>query len=148
MTHSAWILIMSKCVNRYISSTCLLKKRTTLLLALAIFVLIICSLKTYAQDANVHPTYPGTSIRDYSKPGAVIEGDMVYPTHPVTNSRDYSKPGKKIDGNKVYPTHPVTNSRDYSKPGAVIEGDMVYPTHPVTNSRDYSKPGYRIESEK
>ena len=91
-----------------------------------IFLILIISspIETYAQDANVHPTYPGTSIRDYSKPGAVIEGDMVYPTHPVTNSRDYSKPGYRI------------------------EGDMVYPTHPVTNSRDYSKPGYRIESEK
>jgi hypothetical protein len=77
-----------------------LKKRTTLLLALAIFVLIICSIKTYAHDANVHPTYPFTSIRDYSKPGAVIEGDKVYPTLPGTSIRDYSKPGYRIESEK------------------------------------------------
>ena len=53
--------------------------------------------ETNAQDATVYPTLPGTSIRDYSQPGAKIEGNKVYSTLPGTSIRDYSKPGYKID---------------------------------------------------
>ena len=88
-----------------------------------IFLILIISIpmETYAQDAKVYPTHPGTSIRDYSKPGVVIDGDKVYPTHPGTSIRDYSKPGAVVDGNKIYPTHPGTSIRDFSKPGYTIE---------------------------
>ena len=51
----------------------------------------------HAEDATVYPTLPGTSIRDYSRPGVKIEGDKAYPTLPGTSIRDYSKPGYKID---------------------------------------------------
>ena len=70
---------------------------------------------------------------------------VAYPTLPGTSVRDYSKPGSRVDGNAIYPTLPGTNVRDYSKPGAVVRGDMVYPTLPGTSVRDYSKPGIRIK---
>ena len=48
-------------------------------------------------DATVYPTLPGTSIRDYSRPGAKIKDNEVYPTLPGTSIRDYSKPGYRIN---------------------------------------------------
>lgn len=50
----------------------------------------------HGEDATVYPTLPGTSIRDYSRPGVKIKGDKAYPTLPGTSIRDYSKPGYKI----------------------------------------------------
>ena len=67
-------------------------------------VLVVLILATFlgisaihAEDAMVYPTLPGTSIRDYSRPGVKIEGDKAYPTLPGISIRDYSKPGYKID---------------------------------------------------
>lgn len=48
-------------------------------------------------DYSIYPTLPGTEIRDYSRPGATIEGNTIYKTLPGTNIRDYSKPGYKIE---------------------------------------------------
>ena len=98
-----------------------------------------------AEDAFVYPTLPGTNLRDYSKPGARIEGDMIYPTLPGSSLRDYSKPGARIEGDKIYPTLPGSSLRDYSKPGARIEDEKIYPTLPGSSLRDYSKPGVKIE---
>lgn len=50
-------------------------------------------------DAEIYPTYPGTNLRDYSKPGYTVREDphgtgrTVYPSYPGTSMRDYSKPG-------------------------------------------------------
>ena len=52
---------------------------------------------------NVYQTLPGTSVRDYSKPGMKVQkstfggGTNVYQTLPGTSIRDYSKPGWKIE---------------------------------------------------
>ena len=90
-------------------------------------------LPSFGGTTNLYPTVPGTSFRDYSKPGMKIEkstygrGADVYSTVPGTPVRDYSKPGMKIEkstyrrGTDVYPTIPGTSLRDYSKPGWRIE---------------------------
>ena len=72
-------------------------KEATKLLVVFVITLVLGAGGTNAQDATVYPTLPGTSIRDYSRPGAKIEGNKVYPTLPGTSIRDYSKPGYKID---------------------------------------------------
>lgn len=41
---------------------------------------------------TLHPTFPGTNIRDYSKPSIVYERGRVYETFPGTDTQDYSKP--------------------------------------------------------
>ena len=43
-------------------------------------------------ETIIHPTLPNTTIRDYSKPSIVFEGDEGYQTLPNTTIRDYSKP--------------------------------------------------------
>ena len=48
-------------------------------------------------DSMIHPTYPGTNLRDYSKPSVKVEGDVGYQTYPGTSVRDYSKPGFVIE---------------------------------------------------
>ncbi len=96
-------------------------------------------------DSMIYPTIPGTSIRDYSRPGFKVEGENIYPTLPGTSVRDYSKPGFKVDGDSVYPTLPGTSVRDYSRPGTKSVGDDIYPTLPGTSVRDYSRPGARVD---
>jgi uncharacterized protein YtpQ (UPF0354 family) len=84
---------------------------------------------SFAQETRVYPTLPGTSFRDYSRPGAKLETQgnsiVLYPTLPGTSFRDHSRPGARLEtrGNSisVYPTLPGTSFRDYSRPGLVIE---------------------------
>lgn len=72
-------------------------RHATTLLVLFVITVVLGAGGTNAQDATIYPTLPGTSIRDYSRPGVKIEGDKAYPTLPGTGIRDYSKPGYKID---------------------------------------------------
>ncbi len=66
---------------------------------------------------GIHPTLPGTNIRDYSQPGYIQRGDTMSQTLPGTHIRDYSAPGLRLDHGTAYPTLPGTNIRDYSQPG-------------------------------
>lgn len=70
--------------------------------------------------------------------------DGIYPTLPGTSIRDYSKPGYTVQGNTMYQTLPGTGIRDYSAPGYTVQGGTMYQTLPGTNIRDYNKPGYQI----
>jgi len=65
-------------------------------LVLGFVVALAATVAPTAAQTVAYPTLPGTSVRDYSKPGAVVRGDMVYPTLPGTSVRDYSKPGIRI----------------------------------------------------
>ena len=96
-------------------------KKINFVLTFLVFVTFLGVNAVHAEDTTIYPTLPGTSVRDYSKPGLKIEGNEAYPTLPGTNIRDFSKPGLRIEGDKVYPTLPGTNIRDYSKPGYKIE---------------------------
>lgn len=100
-------------------------------------ILALLSLMTVAgvacaDETRVYQTLPGTSIRDYSKPGMVIK-----------ENRDGSASG--------YQTLPGTSIRDFNEPGVKIERDRYsgdakgYQTLPGTDIRDFSKPGFKVE---
>ena len=75
----------------------------------------------------------------------LFAADMLYPTLPGTSVRDYSKPGYVVDGDRAYKTIPNTTTRDYSSSSSlVIDGDKAYHTIPNTGIKDYSKPSYRL----
>lgn len=82
------------------------------------------------QDQAIHPTVPGTKVRDYTKPGLIIEknGDKTFahPTLPGTEVRDYTKPSFILeqDGEKLtaYPTVAGTLVRDRSRDPIVLGG--------------------------
>ena len=99
--------------------------RKTLVLAL-----LLAATAAHAQT-YMHPTLPGNTVRDYSRPSIRVEQDR---------------------GSTVYtPTLPGTTVRDYSAPSTVVvpdgygSGSSVYQTLPGTTVRDYSQPGWRIE---
>jgi len=92
---------------------------------------VLISLSAYPQNAKIYPTYPGTSIRDYSKPGMIVKDGNVYQTYPGTDVRDYSKSGYKLESS---PERSTRSSKTVN----------VYPTYKGTNVRDYSKPGYKV----
>ena len=96
-------------------------KKINRVLVFFVFAAFLGATTVYAEDAAIYPTLPGTSVRDYSKPGLKIEGNEAFPTLPGTSIRDYSKPGLRIDGDELYPTLPGTSIRDYSKPAYKIE---------------------------
>ena len=68
---------------------------------LAGIMLVMVVTPALAEEAIIYETLPGTSVRDYSKPGLVIEDDgedsTVYKTLPGMDVRDYSKPGYVIE---------------------------------------------------
>lgn len=84
-----------------------------------------------AERWEVYPTWPGTTMRDISKPGTIYEEDgrgrlVVYPTEPGMSLPSMSEPGMIIEREGsgrtvVYPTMPGTRLRDFSRPGYVIE---------------------------
>lgn len=62
----------------------------------------------YTEYREIWPTYPGTEIPDYTRPGYLSERrispltgrvteESVYPTHPGTMIPDYTRPGYTID---------------------------------------------------
>ncbi len=61
--------------------------KTTIVVALALSLL---AAPVLARDV-MYPALPGTSLRDHSKPGRLIEGNNIYPTIPGTPIRDYGK---------------------------------------------------------
>ena len=87
------------------------------------FLIYIVSIPVgiYAQDAIIHQTYPGTGIRDLSKPRKVIDDGMIYETFPGTDIKDLSQPRYVIDDDGIHETFPGTGIRDLSKPGYEIE---------------------------
>ena len=68
-------------------------------------------------DTYLYQTLPGTTVRDFSRPGLAIQGNQIFPTIPGTTVRDYSQQGATIQGPNIYPTIPGTTVRDYSQPG-------------------------------
>ena len=96
--------------------------RTTITVALTLMLL---AAPVLARDV-MYPTIPGTSLRDHSKPGRIIEGNNVYPTIPGTTLRDYSKHGyiadRHEDGSVTFhPTLPGTSIRDYGKTDYLVK---------------------------
>lgn len=61
--------------------------KTTIVVALALSLL---AAPVLARDV-MYPALPGTSLRDHSKPGRLIEGNNIYPTIPGTSIMDYGK---------------------------------------------------------
>lgn len=71
------------------------------------------------EEAMIYPTLPGTTLRDYSKPGIRVERDSLgneyaYPILPGSNLRDYSQPGIKVERNA---TRDDSISRPFSDVG-------------------------------
>lgn len=95
-----------------------MKTLTINLLFLSSILLVGAAL---AQPVEVYPTIPGTSVRDYTKPGYIIDGAEAYQTIPGTSVRDYTRPGYVIEGGAAYPTLPGTSVRDYSRPGYLFD---------------------------
>jgi hypothetical protein len=92
------------------------------LAATIIIVLIAIMFSGQAQaDTVIYPTIPGTSYRDYSRSGVLVEqeGDktVYYRTLPGTDYKDYSRPGWVVEGGAAYPTIPGTPSIDYNRSG-------------------------------
>jgi len=135
---------------------------------LGLALLMVCA-PLGAQQTEVCPTFPGTNVRDYSKPCIKVEGNRGYRTLPGTSVQDYSKPGVVMENGLTCPTLPGTSVRDYSKscikvegspivpvlpdppsnrPPApscrsdyCIQGSVIYPVLPGTQTRDYTRPG-------
>lgn len=81
-------------------------------------------------------------------PGVVFgqAGRVIYPTLPGTDIRDYRKPGWVVDGRSVYPTLPGSDVRDYRRGGYVVkDGGTLYPTLPGTDIRDFTQPGFTLQ---
>ncbi len=83
------------------------------------FALSLLAAPVLAWDV-MYPALPGTSLRDHSKPGWIIEGNNVYPTIPGTSLRDYGKPGYTVDRHSdgpttFHPTLPGTSIKDHGK---------------------------------
>jgi hypothetical protein len=105
-------------------------RRLIFTLAVAIIVVVPFSCSTVAillsvparADTVLYPTLPGTAIRDYSRPGILVEhenGNVVYyNTLPGTSIKDYSRPGWVVENSgEAYPTLPGTSYRDYNRGG-------------------------------
>lgn len=71
-------------------------------------------------ETYIEPTQPGTTLKDYSSPGMVVDGNRAYQTIPGTTLQDFNRPGLIRDGNNVYQTIPGTTLRDWSAPGYQI----------------------------
>ena len=94
---------------------------------------VMASSSVFAEETKIYQTLPGTSIRDYSKPGMVIDDDgrgtkTIYKTIPGVDVRDFGESGLIIEdqgdgSSQVYRTLPGMDVRDYSKPGYVIENE-------------------------
>lgn len=91
------------------------------------FILLAFATLAAADSFTLHPTYPGTSLRDHSKPGWRVDPDRgtVEPLVPGTTFRDFGRSGYQIERRggrtKLNPTLPGTSIRDFSKPGLVVE---------------------------
>ena len=107
------------------------KRRVCGAALLAATGLAVVAATAEAEQWDVYPTWPGTTMRDISKPGTVYEEDgrgrlVVYPTEPGMSLPSFSEPGMIIERegrgrSVVYPTTPGTRLRDFSRPGYVIE---------------------------
>lgn len=74
-------------------------KTWIIIIGLALLLAMLILITTSEAQTVIHQTYPGTSVRDYNKPGYVIESDGTgYQTYPGTSVRNYSAPGFKIEG--------------------------------------------------
>ena len=83
------------------------------------FALSMIATLVLARDV-MYPAHPGTSLRDQSKSGWIIEGNNIYPTIPGTSLRDYGRPGYTVDrhddgSTTFHPTLPGTSIRDSGK---------------------------------
>lgn len=74
-----------------------------------------------AYETYIEPTQPGTTLKDYSRPGMVVDGNRAYQTISGTTLQDFSRPGLIRDGNNVYQTIPGTTLKDWNAPGYQIK---------------------------
>ena len=75
-----------------------MSKILIVLIGLGLGLLMFLVITADAQTV-IHQTYPGTTIRDYSKPSLVIQPDGTgHQTYPGTTIQDYAKPGIKVEG--------------------------------------------------
>lgn len=73
-------------------------------------------------DTVIRQTIPGIpGVVDYSKPALVIKdnGESYY-TLPGIDVRDYTKPGFVINGDRIQPTLPGGVGPDYTQPGYIV----------------------------
>lgn len=85
--------------------------------------IILFALASAAQaDTLLIPTRPGTSLKDYSKPGYRIENGVVYETRPgplgVINPMGTTY---KREGNLLVPHKGILGPQDFSKPSLSLE---------------------------
>jgi hypothetical protein len=59
-------------------------------------LLLVTSPSLFAYDTYIEPTIPGTTLKDFDRPGFVRQGDNVYQTIPGTTLRDWDAPGYRI----------------------------------------------------
>lgn len=93
----------------------------------AAVLLFALPLATLADSFTIHPTIPGTSVRDFSRPGYNVDTDRgtIQPTIPGTSVRDFGRSGYRIERRggrtQLQPTIPGTSIRDWSKPGYTFD---------------------------
>ena len=80
-------------------------------------LLLVTSPSLFAYETYIEPTLPGTTLKDYNRPGLVVDGNRAYQTVPGTTLQDFSRPGLVRDGDNVYQTVPGTTLRDWNAPG-------------------------------
>lgn len=60
-----------------------------------LITLLFCG-SAFADDI-VYKSYPGTTVKDYSNPQYVVEGNNLYPVYDKTTVRDFTKDPIIID---------------------------------------------------
>ncbi len=95
--------------------------RPTSFIATAVCLTLTCS---QALADRICPTN-SFGIHDYRQPCFEVRGNVIYPTLPNSSVRDFSKPGfviePRLNETLIQPTYPGLNYPDYTKPGYRIE---------------------------
>ena len=130
-------------MNNYKIDLMIMKSMFFIVIALIVISLFIFQ-DASSQDRKItiYPTYPGSGVRDYSKPGMVIDGNKIYKTYPGTDIRDYTQPGYAIRRENV--SWPDNDLQIISKPKS--KSVIVLPTYPGLDVIDYSKPGMKVNT--
>jgi len=71
----------------------------------------------------IYPTYPGTTIRDYSQPGYQIDGNHIQPTYPGTAIPNYGTGGYNVERGGLHPTIPGGKMDDFMQDTIPFEGN-------------------------
>lgn len=81
---------------------------------LSVLVALLVAPVLSVGDVVLYPTLPGSYIRDYSKPGIVVQESLAYPTRPGSNIRDYSQPSYVVQ-----PSEPMV-PKVYQAPTLIV----------------------------